>query len=703
MTSRRLAVGAVLVASVGPALLFAPVFGVAALLLPLLVVVVAVWGAWEAASRWAAVEPWRPVLALAVGLLGLVWTLLWGTTVAGLPTGATVQALAEGVGRSWQLTLQSTWPARPDAELLLFVPLAALVAAVVAVEVLVRGRWPLAAVVPGLAVLVLSQTYSALTGVVALVVGVCFAAVACVLVAAVRAADGTSPARHAVGAAVAVVLALVAASGAVALDPADRPAFSLRQNQNAPVPPQRLANPLTEVAERLLSPDQEVFRYTADGPVDRWRLVVLDEFDGANWSPGEDYRRMGTRLAPDAEVTAPTDRRHADVVLTGAGPWLPSQALPADVSGPAVLVDQTTGALLAPDRGAQVRYGLGWWEPRIDPDSLYGAGIDPHVRYGGVGAVPPAVAELARKAVRDLRPTFRTALVLEDFLSREYAVATDDLPTGAGWPQLERFLLRDKRGTSEQFAAAYVVLARVLGVPARIAVGYRAPAAGADGSVVVHNGDVLAWPEVAVDGVGWVPLDPSGTATGSGGGSNALADVTAQARAKLPPPEQLVDPEVPEEAPEQPAEAGGPGLGLPLLVVLAVVVGLAVVVPACVPVVTAVRAWRRRRRGGKAAVVGAWAEARDRLGAHGVAWSRGMTVRDLVGASAGVGGPGVETGLRALADAVDRALWSGEGVGAGVVDEAWGAVRDVRKGLARRPLWARVRAATSVWGVLGRR
>jgi protein-glutamine gamma-glutamyltransferase len=700
---QRLVVAAALASSVGPALLFAPVFGIGALVAPAAVVAVAVYLVAEAALRRPRLVPWRPPAALVLGLLGLVWVLLWHTTAGGVPTGRTVRALAAGVGESWQLTLQSTWPARPDPELLLFVPLAALAAAVVAVELADRSRRPLLAVLPGLALLGLSQAYVSLTGPTAVAVGLGFVAVTGALLVATRRGGDPVPARRAVVTALALVLAVVLAVAGAALgtvvDPAERPAYSLRQNRPAPLPPQRLANPLNEIAERLLDPEAPVFTFTSDGPVDRWRLVVLDTFDGANWKPGGDYRRMGAALTPPPGVTASPRRQHATVQVDDpASPWVPSQPLPAEVTGVAPYVDQTAGTLAVPERTGPLEYGLTWWEPDVDPDALYNAGIDPHADsgFGGLGVVPEGVDELARAAVHDLRPTFRTALLLEDFLSRGYTVARDeDLPTGSGWPALERFLLRDKRGTSEQFAAAYVVLARILGVPARIAVGFRAPAEPGDGPVVVHNEDVLAWPEVAVDGIGWVPLDPSGTARAAGAGSSELAAVTAQARAKLPPPEELVDPDVPEQDRAEPAEASGTGFRVPGPAILVALAAVLLTWLAGVPLAAAVRGHRRRRRPGAGAVVGAWAEARDRLRAHGVPFAPGMTVRDLATAAGPIGGPAVVTGLRTLADRVDEALWSPSGPGPATAAQAWAAVREVRRGLARRPFGTRLRAALS--------
>jgi hypothetical protein len=314
-----------------------------------------------------------------------------------------------------------------------------------------------------------------------------------------------------------------------------------------------------------------------------------------------------------------------------------------------------------------------------------------------VGEAPPEVFALATRAVRKLPPSFEAALALEDFLRRNYEPALGrDLPTGHGWTQLRTFLLRSGWGTSEQFAAAYVAMARIVGIPARLAVGFRSPRArDADGGWTVRNGDALAWPEVAVRGVGWVPLDPTGaTSTNPGGGS--LAAAAQQARA---------DTEAQRTAPAPPAatrpvgDPVTPDRPLPLLVLL--------LVPALplagwlvgVPTAWALRSRRRRRRPGPGAVVGAWEEVRDRLRSYGVATSPAMTVRDLAAASATMTGYEATAAVRRLGRVVDRALWSGATVDDQHVEQAWSAVHTLRDGLARRGWRERLRATFDVRGL----
>lgn len=665
----------VLLATAVPGLLFAPVFGLSSLAPPVAAVVVACYAVVELCLRFPALRPWRPVLALVVGLLALTEVSLFDTTRNGLPTAASLRALAAGVTDSWQLTLQSTWPVRPDAELLLFVPLLVLFTAMVGIELL---RWPAVAAVPSLVLLLLSQAFVAVSGTVATLVALAYAVVVAGLF--------LSRARTAV--VLTVVLSVVAGLAASTVDTG--PAYSVRQSQSAQVPLAREVSPLSELAARLADPRTPVFSYTSEAPVDRWRLVVLDDFNGVTWTEDDSYRRLGVEVGPAVGVTVPTASHAARLTVPGDGQWMPSQAMPASVTGIEPLIDEATGTLRLPARTGPVSYELRWWEPAGGLDGLLDAAVSSDVEPGDLGVVPAGIVDLARTATGGARPTFRTALVLEQYLSREYKVVTGtDLPTGSGWPQLREFLLDTRRGTSEQFAASYVALARIVGIPARLAVGYRAPRTSADGRMVVRNGHALAWPEVAVDGVGWVPLDPAGAASGADAAPSPLAEVTAKARTELPPlDEKLPDPPVAELA--EPVAGPGFGAGIWKLVpwVVAGLLASLVLVVLAIPVAKLVRTVRRRRFTGVRGVVGAWSEARDLLRSHGTRVTPGMTARDLAAVSDG----SIVDSLNRLAVHVDTALWSGAGANDGTVAAAWTAVREIRRTLARRSLGTRIRA-----------
>ncbi|HEY3562724.1 MAG TPA: DUF3488 and transglutaminase-like domain-containing protein [Kribbella sp.] len=690
---------AVLTAVLIGGLCFGPVFGVRNLWLPVGSVCLITFVVTEICRH--RLTAWRPILIVLGGLLAIIESVLRATTLAGLPTVASFRALGRGL-TGWRLTLESTWPARPDPELVVFVPLLTLIACLLAVELLDRAP-PLVALLPGLGVIGVSQLYIAADGWSAVLIAVGLA----LIVVALLVPDNLEYRRVApwLATAIVTVAAIVCGLVVATIDPAGRPPYSLQKVQSATAPGVRQTSPLDELASRLSAAKRGdvVFKYKSSRPVDRWRQVALDDFDGANWTTDHPFLRMGSELSSGVQV--PTTLESANVELADLdGPWLPSQLLPATISGVTdPQVEPIGGTLMAAGRPGE--YRLTWRKPDIDAQYLLNAGID-GLAPGGLndlGPVPPEIASI--DPLEGKRATFSTAIALEKYLREHYKVAVgDDLPTGYGWPQLKKFLLDEpsggaqtaagkQPGTSAQFAAAYVVLARLNGIPARLVVGFRAPAKpDADGYYVVHNSDAFAWPEVAIDGVGWWPLDPAeDAAAGKTTVAGSIDDITSQARAAVPPVNEIKDPEVPPSR-DHGNEDGGVGLPrIPLMVVFAVSAGLLLLWLIGVPLLKIARSARRRRRRGSAAVVGAWAEARDRLRAYGVPVTAGMTVRDLAEAAKEI--PETAGGLARVAQAVDHALWSGGPTTPEVENHAWTGVRELRKALRGRPLADRFQAS----------
>ena len=468
--------------------------------------------------------------------------------------------------------------------------------------------------------------------------------------------------------------------------------------------PSSAVSPLDEIGGRLDQPDRVVFTAHTDAPVDRWPQIVLDGFNGSSWTSSATYRPLGTELPPAAAVTVAEQTFQADITLGDAadGPWLPTQFRTVAVDGPRPAVDPATGTLLAADPSAVSSYTLRWSAPVPARDQLVGASVDRSVA-GAVqlGEVPAGVEAVTRQAVGDAAPSFATALKLESWLRANYTVASGDaLPTGSGTAQLLDFLDRSKRGTSEQFAAAYVLMARTAGIPARLVVGFRQPDAGPSGEYVVRNADAFAWPEVAVAGMGWVPLDPTGGARENPRNTPPTTQATDAARQQT----DQGSVNVPQQAPPAPGPpAASPrtsdGSSVVPWSVAAVLLGLLLLWLVGVPVAKEIRRLRRRRAPGAARVVGAWLDTRDRLRDSGVRTTPGMTVRDVAEPSRAVLN-GASGELEKLARCVDEAVWSGaRDVDPRLVDDAWSAATTIRRALAHRPVLQRIGAAVGVRGL----
>jgi hypothetical protein len=103
---------------------------------------------------------------------------------------------------------------------------------------------------------------------------------------------------------------------------------------------------------------------------------------------------------------------------------------------------------------------------------------------------------LAQKMANDNGAPYQRALALETYLAEHYRL-DPQAPSGHAYPNLDFFLFSPRRrggqkGTSEQFAAAFAVLARLMNLPSRVVVGFQAH----KDNRRVTAGDALAWPEV---------------------------------------------------------------------------------------------------------------------------------------------------------------------------------------------------------------
>ena len=98
-------------------------------------------------------------------------------------------------------------------------------------------------------------------------------------------------------------------------------------------------------------------------------------------------------------------------------------------------------------------------------------------------------------------------------------------PGDYGRDGIDEFWLDRKEGFCEHFAAAFVVVMRAVGIPARVVTGYQGTdQTPVDGFYLVRQSSAHAWAEFWQAGVGWVRADPTGAvAPDRIGRSNRLA------------------------------------------------------------------------------------------------------------------------------------------------------------------------------------
>ena len=480
-------------------------------------------------------------------------------------------------------------------------------------------------------------------------------------------------------------------------------------------------SPLVDIRTRLVELSaQEVF--TVRSPVRAyWRLTALDTFTGTIWASNGSYEEAEGAVPGEPTTAGPTTEALQRFSVTGLEAlWLPAAFEARRISAPTdVRWDAESSTLVVDDDRAtsdELAYDVLSAVPTYDPALLRTATDPPPApiadRYL---ALPRDFSEEARTlatgVVAGTSTDYDAALALQNFFRDNFEYSTD-VGAGHSASDIDDFLdpERGRVGYCEQFAGTYAALARAVGIPARVAVGFTPGDVDDEGIFHVRGEHAHAWPEVHLTGIGWVPFEP--TPTRGAPGAEGFTGVPEQQATPIegtsgPAPFPTVTagpgsagPETPDSIPE-PADSGdqgsrdsSPSVTRWLVRVAVVVAVLAAAYGVLVPTGHLLRRWRRRRRAGRGpapAVRGAWTEATE-------AWAR-------AGVPVGPADTPLEIGRNA-----DAALGSPEPTGAALAGlasrVAYGAgdtspdTAEVARSLARASI-DRARVATP-WGARAR-
>ncbi|MFE3324150.1 transglutaminaseTgpA domain-containing protein [Streptomyces sp. NPDC059176] len=126
-------------------------------------------------------------------------------------------------------------------------------------------------------------------------------------------------------------------------------------------------------------------------------------------------------------------------------------------------------------------------------------------------AIPVDVLETARQVTKGASSDYERAVRLQDWFAVKGGFTYDtDVESGGGLLGISRFL-KSKEGFCIHFSFSMAAMARTLGIPARVAVGFTPGKPVSDGAMSVSNQDAHAWPELYFEGVGWTRFEPTPT------------------------------------------------------------------------------------------------------------------------------------------------------------------------------------------------
>ena len=421
---------------------------------------------------------------------------------------------------------------------------------------------------------------------------------------------------------VAVAFGAVAVALALVLAPLVPLGQKQPWNNNGPDGPIQLSDPTVRLEQDLKRPeDTRVLTYrTSNDESVYMRTVALPELTttGARLLP----MRL-SRIGLAGAHTFPGERVEIDVAMAG----VPSEYLPNPFA--AESIDAEGSWSFDPDTMSIVASGPDRLEQTIDLNysvvstlpSPSREDIEAAEAGGGVNAVTvavpeglaPVVADLTADVVSEAATAGQKALAIQEFLRSDAFSYSLEAPPSTGSDAISAFLLEERAGYCIHFAAGMITMARLEGIPARMAVGFAPGERLEDGSFEVTAHDAHAWPELFLDGLGWVPFEP----TPAFDGPPEYTDPATQpsgAPSDSPSPSPSTPSTLPSALPSeqplptfQPSAPGGDGTVGWLGWLLAAIGLAALSVPATLRLG---QRWWRLRRGQEARVAAgsAWAE-----------------------------------------------------------------------------------------------
>ncbi|MDJ0378734.1 DUF3488 and transglutaminase-like domain-containing protein [Cryobacterium sp. PH31-L1] len=325
-------------------------------------------------------------------------------------------------------------------------------------------------------------------------------------------------------------------------------------------------SPMINLGQDLRRPKAgPAFHYTSTGTQQPYfTLLTLDEVIGLTWTAridGADVRNtvddIQRPFGLDANVkTVPAS---TSVVIEGVNShWLPAPARATSIEGLTGrwYWDSRTRAIASVTANTLGQeYTVSSLELKPTAEQLRRSSTDyPASVLGNLQLPvepPPIIEETARQVTAETTSNYDAAVAIQDYLRSSDFIYDTDAPVEDGYDgggvDVIGVFLQEKRGYCVHFASAMAAMARTLGIPSRVSLGYLPGVKSQDleqglGQYNVDSHDLHAWPELYFVGIGWVRFEPT------------------PGRGTVPNYEQAADVGTPTTTPGGAAATGAPGL-----------------------------------------------------------------------------------------------------------------------------------------------
>jgi transglutaminase-like putative cysteine protease len=284
-------------------------------------------------------------------------------------------------------------------------------------------------------------------------------------------------------------------------------------------------DPLVSVRPQLIDqPETVLFEVTSLRP-SYWRLLTYTQFDGVSWHGSSEADRPSQFGAISTDVDPGTVTRTVTarfVMRALEGERLPTTGLPRQLDFTGSNADEYESGLTYDAENGDVEM-----EQRIIDGLRYEVGaVLPEASFRNLSRAAPGeiedptyrqiptdlsnvVFQTANEWTEGIDNPFRQLVAIQNRLRGfDYSLNVED--TGSD-DYLGDFLSITRRGFCQQFASAFAILARLKGFSTRVVVGFLpgSTTLSAPTTYSVRGTHAHVWPEVYLQGYGWVPFEPT--------------------------------------------------------------------------------------------------------------------------------------------------------------------------------------------------
>ena len=719
----------------GPAYLPAAIGG---LLLGLAVAAVAAWRRWGILIITGLTVA---VYFLFGGALALPHTTLFGV----IPTIDTLQGLALGTVTSWKQMLTTVAPVSAADGHLLVPFLLTLVIGVLTASLALRLDRVAWALIPAGVMLVLVIALGTPEPAAPVAQGIVFAVLSVAWLAlrqmwaprnaaiSVSEVDPSRAAHMRMRRLVAGVVVLAVAGGAgVATSALAAPVQPRHVFRDVIIPPFNIRDypsPLQAFRKNVRDEADDTL-FTVQGLPEgaRMRVAVMDQYDGMVYNvtdggPGSSsaFSPLRSNMSPDAEGVPTTLKVEIDEYR---GVWLPDAGAVSQIDFTGDRAEElrrsgyyntATGTAVVT---AKLESGDTYTVDTIMPgefDDEQLADVD----FGKVplpkqSNVPEELTSLAAETVAGAESPIEQVRALETFLADggffSHGLEGEVLSrAGHTAERISTLIGGDQMiGDDEQYAVAMALLAREVGIPARVVMGFYPDEEQAGDATFTATGDnIHAWVEVNFDGLGWLTFNPTPPEDKVPNDQNTKpkVDPKPQVLQPPPPPQEPVDlpPTLPDDRKGEDESLNILGIIGAILAIGGISLGILALLASPFILIGAWKAARRRARRGAARtadrISGGWDELTDRAVDYGARITPGGTrAEEAVTVASALTLPQVT----ALADRADSGVFGPSEPTAADVDAFWAEVDGIVGGLSKdASLWKRAKARLSLRSLLG--